>query len=147
MRVAVAALLGVAGCGAALWALQVSGVSGFSFDGDVLLNQGGYIAAAQAGILILTALALLLLIDSAFTKHVGEYVAVILMAATGGLLISGAQDLLVIFVSLELLSLGYISSRLSQRVRRKVPNQRSSTISSVECQLHSCSSDLVISME
>ena len=106
VRVAVAALLGVAGCGAALWALQVSGVSGFSFDGDVLLNQGGYIAAAQAGILILTALALLLLIDSAFTKHVGEYVAVILMAATGGLLISGAQDLLVIFVSLELLSLG-----------------------------------------
>ena len=33
-------------------------------------------------------------------------VAVVLMAATGGLLIAAAQDLLVIFVGLELLSLG-----------------------------------------
>ena len=36
----------------------------------------------------------------------GEYVAVVLMAASGGLLVAGAQDLLVIFVGLELLSLG-----------------------------------------
>ena len=36
----------------------------------------------------------------------GEFVAVVLMSATGGLLISAAQDLLVIFVGLELLSLG-----------------------------------------
>ncbi len=61
---------------------------------------------AQAGILVLTALTLLLLIDSDFTRHVGEYVAVVLMAAAGGLLIAAAQDLLVIFVGLELLSLG-----------------------------------------
>ena len=36
----------------------------------------------------------------------GEFVAVVLMAATGGLLIAAAQDLLVIFIGLELLSLG-----------------------------------------
>jgi NADH-quinone oxidoreductase subunit N len=48
----------------------------------------------------------LLLIDAVFTKHVGEYVAVVLMAAAGGLLVASAQDLLVIFVGLELLSLG-----------------------------------------
>jgi NADH-quinone oxidoreductase subunit N len=106
VRVAVAALLGAVGCTGALWALQAADGSGFSFDGTLLLAQGGYIAAAQAGILILSALTLLLLIDSVFTKHVGEYVAVVLMAATGGLLIAGAQDLLVIFVGLELLSLG-----------------------------------------
>ena len=35
-----------------------------------------------------------------------SFVAVVLMAATGGLLIAAAQDLLVIFVGLELLSLG-----------------------------------------
>ena len=34
VRVAVAALLGVAGCGAALWALQASRASGYSFDGE-----------------------------------------------------------------------------------------------------------------
>ncbi len=61
---------------------------------------------AQVGILALTAITLLLLIDADFTRHVGEFVAVVLMAATGGLLITGAQDLLVIFVGLELLSLG-----------------------------------------
>ena len=37
-------------------------------------------------------------------RHVGEYVAVVLMAAAGGLLIAAAQDLLVIFVGLGLLA-------------------------------------------
>ncbi len=105
VRVAVAALLGVAGCGAALWALQASAGGGYSFDGALLLAQGSYIGAAQSGILILTALTLLLLIGSDFTKHVGEFVAVVLMAASGGLLVAAAQDLLVIFIGLELLSL------------------------------------------
>jgi NADH-quinone oxidoreductase subunit N len=106
VRVAVAVLLGVAGCGAALWALQASAGAGFSFDGALLLAQGGHVAVAQAGILVLTALTLLLLIDAVFTHHAGEYVAVVLMAAAGGLIVASAQDLLVIFVGLELLSLG-----------------------------------------
>ncbi|HEY1253210.1 MAG TPA: NADH-quinone oxidoreductase subunit N, partial [Terracidiphilus sp.] len=105
VRVAVAALLGVAGCGAALWALQASAGGGYSFEGALLLAQGSYIGAAQSGILILTALTLLLLIGSDFTKHVGEFLAVVLMAASGGLLVAAAQDLLVIFIGLELLSL------------------------------------------
>jgi NADH-quinone oxidoreductase subunit N len=105
-RVAFASLLGVVGCAAALWALQIQGSAPFSYDGTILLAAGTYIAVAQTGILILTALTLLLLIDSAFTRHVGEYVAVVLMSAAGGLIIAAAQDLLVIFVGLELLSLG-----------------------------------------
>jgi NADH-quinone oxidoreductase subunit N len=106
VRVIVAALLGVSGCGAALWTLQASFGAGYSFDGTLVLAQGGYVAVAQAGILVLTALTLLLLIDSNFTRHVGEFVAVVLMAASGGLLVASAQDLLVIFIGLELLSLG-----------------------------------------
>ena len=117
-RVTIAALLGVAGCGAALFALQLQGNDWFTFFADSigsglagsfgsgLLVTGAYVKVAQTGILVLTALTLLLLIDSNFTRHVGEYVAVVLMAASGGLLIAGAQDLLVIFVGLELLSLG-----------------------------------------
>ena len=74
---------------------------------DLLLANGASTAAvAQVGILVLTALTLLLLIDSDFTSHVGEFVAVILMSASGGLLIAAAQDLLVIFIGLDLLSLG-----------------------------------------
>jgi NADH-quinone oxidoreductase subunit N len=106
VRAAVAALLGVAGCTAAVWAMWATGAPGFAVGDSALLGEGGFIAAAQAGILVLTALTLLLLIDSDFTQNVGEFVAVVLMAATGGLLIAAAQDLLVIFIGLELLSLG-----------------------------------------
>jgi NADH-quinone oxidoreductase subunit N len=109
LRVTIAALLGVAGCGAALWALQIQGNAGLSYGATgefTLLAAGTYIAVAQTGILVLTALTLLLLIDSVFTRNAGEYVAVVLMAAAGGLLIAAAQDLLVIFIGLELLSLG-----------------------------------------
>jgi NADH-quinone oxidoreductase subunit N len=109
VRVAIAALLGVAGCAAALWALQYQSGSWLRFGTygeSTLLGIGAFIQVAQTGILVLTALTLLLLIDSDFTRNVGEYVAVVLMAATGGLIVAGAQDLLVIFVGLELLSLG-----------------------------------------
>ncbi len=111
-RVAVASLLGVVGCGAAVWALfwttGAAHVWGFGqADGhELVLVSIFYVGAAQTGILLLTAITLTLLIGSAFTRHVGEYVAVVLMAAAGGLLVAGAQDLLVIFVGLELLSLG-----------------------------------------
>jgi NADH-quinone oxidoreductase subunit N len=103
-RVAAAALVGVAGCGVALWA--VGNAVPFSVGNNVLLTALGSAGVAQAAILILSAMTLLLLIDSVFTRHPGEYVSVVLMAAAGGLIISAAQDLLVIFVGLELLSLG-----------------------------------------
>lgn len=105
-RAAVAALLGAAGCVVGLWAMQFESTGGFAFNGYPLLSSGGYTAVAQAAILVLTGLTLLLLFDATFTRNVGEYVAVVLMAAAGGLLISAAQDLLVIFIGLELLSLG-----------------------------------------
>ena len=112
MRVAMAALLGMAGCGAAVWALFWSTGSantwgfGMADSHELLLVSVFYVGAAQTGILLLTAVTLTLLIGTDFTQHVGEYVAVVLMAASGGLLVAGAQDLLVIFVGLELLSLG-----------------------------------------
>ncbi|HEV2484502.1 MAG TPA: NADH-quinone oxidoreductase subunit N [Terracidiphilus sp.] len=105
-RVAIASLLGVAGCGAALWGIGVQTGFGLNVGESLVLAIGGGTAVAQVGILVLTALTLLLLIDSDFTRHVGEYVAVVLMAAAGGLLVASARDLLVIFVGLELLSLG-----------------------------------------
>jgi NADH-quinone oxidoreductase subunit N len=105
-RAAVAAVLGVVGCIAAIWAVGIQTGSGFSVDGLFVLANGGVSAVAQMGVLVLTAVTLLLLIDSSFTKHPGEFVAVVLMAASGGLVISAARDLLVIFIGLELLSIG-----------------------------------------
>jgi NADH-quinone oxidoreductase subunit N len=117
VRVATAAVLGVSGCVAALLTLQLQRSGGLSApNGDLLLSAGGYSTVAQAGVLVLTVLTLLLFIGSEFTKHAGEFVAVVLMAAAGGLLISSAQDLLVIFVGLELLSLGlYILAAFAKK--------------------------------
>lgn len=117
-RIMASVLIAVLGCGAAVLAMPYQAGGGLAYPGsaDLLLSAGGYTAVAQVGILILTVLTLVLLVGSDFTKHVGEFVAVVLMAATGGLLISAAQDLLVIFVGLELLSLGlYILTAFAKR--------------------------------
>jgi NADH-quinone oxidoreductase subunit N len=63
------------------------------------------VAAAQIGILILTALVLLLSVKAEFSRNPGEFVAIVLLATTGMMLVTAARDLLVIFVALELLSL------------------------------------------
>jgi len=117
-RVTSAVLLSVIGCAAAMVVLPFQAAGGLTYPGsaDLMLSVGGYTAVAQAGILALTVLTLFLLVGSDYTQHVGEYVAVVLMAATGGLLISAAQDLLVIFVGLELLSLGlYILTAFAKK--------------------------------
>ena len=120
VRVAVAALLGVVGCGAAFWRCRSrgcnAGLCSAGSDRHCFFGGGRDRQWRKIGILVLTALTLLLLIDSSFTRHVGEFVAVVLMAATGGLLIAAAQDLLVIFIGLELLSLGlYILTAFAKR--------------------------------
>ena len=117
-RVMSAVILGVIGCGAALMVLPLQAFGGLTYPGsaDLMLSVGGYTAVAQVGILGLTVVTLFLLVGSEFTQHVGEFVAIVLMAATGGLLISAAQDLLVIFVGLELLSLGlYILTAFAKK--------------------------------
>jgi NADH-quinone oxidoreductase subunit N len=117
-RIMASVLIGVLGCGAAVLVMPYQAAGGLTYPGstNLLLSAGGYTAIAQVGILMLTVLTLFLLVDSDFTKHVGEFVAMVLMAATGGLLISAAQDLLVIFVGLELLSIGlYILTAFAKR--------------------------------
>jgi NADH-quinone oxidoreductase subunit N len=115
-RVAIAACVGVAGCVAALCAVPLQRTGLENSDGLTLLATGGGAAFLEINILILTVLTLLLLIGAKFTRHAGEYVSVVLMAAAGGLLVVAAQDLIVIFIGLELLSLGlYILSAFDKR--------------------------------
>lgn len=121
LRTSVAALLGLIGCLGALATIPYQAQGGFAYPGtgELLLSAGGSAAIAQIGILALTALTLCLLVGSNFTRNAGEFVAVTLMSATGGLLISAAQDLLVIFIGLELLSLGlYILTAFAKKSGR-----------------------------
>jgi NADH-quinone oxidoreductase subunit N len=95
VRLAMAVALGVAGSLAAVVAVQHEGAQWLGFGsapGSALLATGGFVPVAQTGILLLTVLTLLLLIGSVFTRHVGEFVAVVLMAGAGGLVIAAAQD-------------------------------------------------------
>jgi NADH-quinone oxidoreductase subunit N len=116
LRLAVAAGLGILGCAAGIWAVYAAGRAGFSVGGELPLVAWGWAGVAQVAILALTAITLLLLVDSDFTRNPGEYVAVVLMSAAGGLIISAAQDLLVIFIGLELLSLGlYILTAFAKK--------------------------------
>jgi NADH-quinone oxidoreductase subunit N len=59
----------------------------------------------QVALLIITIVTLFLSVDSTFTEHIGEFVLLILLATTGMMFLVASQDLLVIFISLELLSL------------------------------------------
>ncbi|HUH62770.1 MAG TPA: NADH-quinone oxidoreductase subunit N [Terracidiphilus sp.] len=116
LRTTSAAFFGIIGCAAAAWYLPL-GVGNLNGpDGLALLSTGGAAACAQIAILALTGLCLALLVETLFTRHVGEFVAVMLMSAAGGLIIAAAQDLIVIFIGLELLSLGlYILTAFAKK--------------------------------
>ena len=59
----------------------------------------------KVALLVLTAATLLIAAPSRFTKHIGEYIALILFATVGLLLLSSAGELLTAFIALELTSL------------------------------------------
>jgi NADH-quinone oxidoreductase subunit N len=101
-RMAVACWLGVLGCAASTAWLVLNPQAGSL--GDPLVATSP-IVAAQIGILVLSALVLLLSTKAEFSRNPGEFVAIVLLGVTGMLLLTAARDLLVIFVSLELLSL------------------------------------------
>ena len=101
-RMTAAGALGIMGCvNAAAWLIRQPAPLAL---GDALVS-GPLVAAAQVGILALTILVLLLSLRAEFSRNPGEFVAIVLLATTGMMLVTAARDLLVIFISLELLSL------------------------------------------
>ena len=113
-RMAAACALGVAGSLLAiLW--LIAHPATMSFGADALVATP-LVAAAQVGILVLTALVLLLSVKAEFSRNPGEFVAIVLLATTGMMLIAAARDLLIIFVALELLSLSlYVLAAFAKR--------------------------------
>jgi NADH-quinone oxidoreductase subunit N len=70
----------------------------------------------KIALLVLTIFTILLSVDSTFTTHVGEYVALVLLAATGMMFLVSSEDILMIFISLELTSLSlYILTAFNKR--------------------------------
>ncbi len=70
----------------------------------------------KIALLVLTIFTVLLSMDSDFTTHVGEYLALILLGAVGMMFLVSAEDILMIFISLELTSLSlYILTAFNKR--------------------------------
>src|SRR6266446_6082195 len=73
----------------------------------------------KQAVLLLTVFAAWLSIDSTFTEHVGEYFALLLLATVGMMFMVGSENVLLIFISLELISLSlYILTAFHKRSAR-----------------------------
>ncbi len=114
LRFAVAATLASLGCIAAIARIVLAPAQVSLLDGMLVANPLTHLV--QIALLALTIFTLLVSVDSTFTEHVGEFVLLILLATAGMMFLVSTQDLLVIFISLELLSLSlYILAAFNKR--------------------------------
>jgi NADH-quinone oxidoreductase subunit N len=103
VRSAVGAMLSLAGCAVTVgWILHTT-QSANVLDGMLVLNP--LTQRIQIALLIMTMLTVLIFVGSTFTQHVSEYLALILLATVSMMLLVSTHNLLLIFLSLELLSL------------------------------------------
>jgi NADH-quinone oxidoreductase subunit N len=103
VRFRAAAVLSCIGCAIALGILMKLPAQGALPAGMLVVNP--LTQLVQIVLVILTILVLLLVSSARFTTHVGEYCALILFATTAMMLLVSTQNLLVIFISIEFLSL------------------------------------------
>jgi NADH-quinone oxidoreductase subunit N len=113
-RFGTAASLASIGCAAAIGRILLASAQANLLDGTLIVSP--LTNVVQIALLALTVFTLLISVDSTFTEHVGEFVLLILLATTGMMFLVASQDLLVIFISLELLSLSlYTLAAFSKR--------------------------------
>jgi NADH-quinone oxidoreductase subunit N len=114
LRVSVGAMLSLAGCAAAAAWIWHTPQYANVLDGMVVLNP--LVQRVQIALLILTMLTVLIFIGSTFTENVSEYLALILLATVSMMFLVSTQNLLLIFLSLELLSLSlYVLAAFNKR--------------------------------
>jgi NADH-quinone oxidoreductase subunit N len=113
-RFLIGGMIAAVGCAAAIaWMLLAPGIGS---------APGGMLAVdpltqlVQIALLVLTIFTVLISMESDFTEHVGEYLALILLATVGMMFLVGSEDLLMVFISLELTSLSlYILTAFDKR--------------------------------
>jgi NADH-quinone oxidoreductase subunit N len=102
-RLIISAMLSCVGCVAAIgWMLALPQHVNV-FDGMLVLDPLRQLV--KIALLVLTAFTLLISIDRQFTRHAGEYCALVLLAAVGMMFLVSAEDILMIFIALEMTSL------------------------------------------
>jgi NADH-quinone oxidoreductase subunit N len=113
-RFIIAGMIACVGCfGAIAWML-ISHTHANAFGGMLVIDPTTQFV--KIALLALTIFTILLSIDSDFTDHVGEYLALILLGAVGMMFLVSAEDILMIFIALELTSLSlYILTAFNKR--------------------------------
>jgi NADH-quinone oxidoreductase subunit N len=110
----VGAMISCVGCAVAIaWMLALPQQANF-LEGMLVVNP--LTQFVKVALLALTISTILISVDTDFTTHVGEYLALILLAAVGMMFLVSSEDILMIFISLELTSLSlYILTAFNKR--------------------------------
>src|ERR1700744_6232193 len=103
LRFRSATFIGCLGCIVALGVLEKMPPQGGLPAG--MLTANSLTQLLQMGLLVLAVFTLLLAESSQFTSHAGEFCALILFATTAMMLLVSTQNLLMIFITIEFLSL------------------------------------------
>lgn len=114
LRFTVGGMIASVGCAAAILWMVVMPEQANAFGGMLVVTP--LTQLVKICLLALTIFTVLISIESKFTDHVGEYLALILLATVGMMFLVSAEDVLMIFVSLELTSLSlYILTAFNKR--------------------------------
>jgi NADH-quinone oxidoreductase subunit N len=113
-RLLIGAMFACVGCAAAIaWMLVLPQHATF-LEGMLVVNP--LTQFIKVALLVLTIFTIVISVDTDFTPHVGEYYALILLAAVGMMFLVSSEDILMIFISLELTSLSlYILAAFNKR--------------------------------
>lgn len=115
LRLVIGGMLAGVGCGAAmLWMLINNSVSADALHGILVVSPLTQIV--KICLLGLTLATVLVSLEAKFTAHPAEYLALILLATVGMMFLVSAEDLLMVFIALELTSLSlYILTAFNKR--------------------------------
>src|SRR5438105_1738300 len=113
-RLLIGALISCVGCAAGIgWMLVLPDHANF-LEGMLVIDP--LTLLVKMAVLVLAIFTILISIETDFTSHVGEYFALVLLAAVGMMFLVGSEDILMIFISLELTSLSlYILTAFNKR--------------------------------
>ena len=133
MRFRVTPLVACIGCVLALLVLLKFPAQGELPAGMLAVNPMTQLV--EIALLALAILVLLLVSSARFTTHVGEYCALILFATTAMMLLVSTRNLLVIFITIEFLSLSlYILTAFDKQSRPSAEAGLKVFFSLAECQ-------------
>src|ERR1051325_6081697 len=113
-RFIIGGMIACVGCVAAIAWMCISHTHADAFGGMLVVNP--LTQYVKIALLALTIFTVLLSMDADFTEHAGEYLALILFATIGMMFLVSAEDILMIFIALELTSFSlYILTAFNKR--------------------------------